>query len=163
MLDLEGDPQLPWKERIDLYHVEKDVASLVRSLSYIKIAALKKSIEDTLHLDFNNDATFSLVYPLLFLCHHEPIAAPALLLQDAEPEIVDRLTSMVDTLNDWETKMKGTIIASYQETHTLDPGLLQFYTLQRILNEISYEIMFRPRNFFIPLIGLIELLHQDLG
>src|SRR5271157_4334 len=163
VLDLEGDPQIPWYERVDLYHVEKDIASLVRSLSYIKIAALKSTIETLFNMDASNDANFSLLYPLLFLPEHDSIRAPEIVFSIPDPVILDRLPRMIEALNSWETKVREAIIESYQGFHDLDPWLLRFYTLQRILNEISYEIKFRPRNFFIPLIGLVELLQRDHG
>ena len=163
VLDLEGDPQLPWRDRIDVYHVEKDIASLVRSLSYIKIAALKSTIENILHVDVGNDSIFSLLYPLLFLMEHDPIRESGIVLPTTGQAIIDRLPIMIETLNSWEATTRGMIIESYQDFRELDPNLLDFYTLQRILNEISYEIKFRPRNYFIPLIGLVELLDQHRG
>lgn len=163
VLDLEGDPQIPWYERVDLYHVEKDIASLVRSLSYIKIAALKNVFENIFHLEVSNETVFSFLHPLLFLLEHDSINVLEILFPIADQAFLDRLSGIIEALNNWEAKMGAMIVASYQEFHQLNPQLLHFYTLQRILNEISYEIKFRPGNFFIPLIGIIELLHQNRG
>jgi hypothetical protein len=163
VLDLEGDPQIPWEERIDLYHVEKDMASLVRSLSYIKIAALKHVLVNTLNVNIDEDAPISFLYPLFFLMAHEQIPVAEILGLPMDHALHKIIRDTIETLNTWETRMRAAIMESYQEFHELDPQLFRFYTFQRILNEISYEIKFRPRNYFIPCVGLVEILLQDSG
>nr|MDO8110241.1 hypothetical protein [Candidatus Sigynarchaeota archaeon] len=154
ILDLEGDPQLPWRERIESYHVEKDLASLVRSLSYIKIAVIKTILEKKFTNIEEYILNFKVLFPLLFLFTSR---TPGFLLPGIDPSIESEIQHLVKVLNDWEEQVRKTILSTYQQQREINLKLIEFYTLQRIMNEITYEIKFRPSNFFIPLIGLLEL------
>ncbi len=157
ILDLEGDPQLPWNERLECSPVERDLASLVRSLSYIKIAALRNHIER----EFKNVAEmvprFNEIYPLLFLT---PSGLVDCLYSRLASTTKDAFGKLVKSLNAWEKNLQGIILGTYGKERPISPKILLFFTLQRILNEITYEIKFRPANFFIPFVGLLELVEK---
>ncbi|MBN2150544.1 MAG: hypothetical protein JW839_03755 [Candidatus Lokiarchaeota archaeon] len=154
ILDLEGDPQLPWKERLGCSPVERDLASLVRSLSYIKIAALRKRIETELKDVGENVPRFTELYPLLFLT---PSNLVDCLYSRVPPATKDAIAGLVKTLNAWERNLQGFIIGAYAEERPIREKILLYFKLQRILNEITYEIKFRPTNVFVPCMGLLEL------
>jgi hypothetical protein len=157
VLDLEGDPQLDWRDRLSCYPVERDVASLIRSLSYIKIGALRSILER----DFTNIKDkiprFSELYPLMFLF---PFMDVSPLLPGVDAATVERLQAIVKRFNYWETRIRATLLASYTEHRKISTKMLDFSTLQRTMNELSYEMKYRPANFFIALVGLLELVNM---
>jgi hypothetical protein len=154
ILDLEGDPQLPWNERLECSPVERDLASLVRSLSYIKIAALRNHIEREFKEITEAIPRFNEVYPLLFLTSSNLAAC---LYSRLGGPIGAAIRNIVKVLNTWEDHIRDIILITYEKERPVDQRVLLFYTLQRIMNEITYEIKFRPTNFLIPCVGLLEL------
>ncbi|MEX2683875.1 MAG: hypothetical protein Q6373_020055 [Candidatus Sigynarchaeota archaeon] len=157
ILDLEGDPQLPWNERIEGSPIERDIASLVRSLSYIKITALRNRIEREFKDVVKMIPRFNEIYPLLFLASSGLVDYLYSLL---EPTVMNALKKRVTVLNAWERNLHEIIIDSYAQEQPISKKNLLFFTLLRILNEITYEIKFRPGNVFIPCVGLLELIEK---
>nr|MDO8087817.1 hypothetical protein [Candidatus Sigynarchaeum springense] len=157
ILDLEGDPQLPWNERLESSPVERDIASLLRSLSYIKIAALRNRIEDEFKDVAKNIPRFTEVYPLLFLT---PSGLVDRLYSRLDASMRDAIGKLVKALNTWERYLQRIITDAYTKERPISQKILLFFTLHRILNEISYEIKFRPMNFFIPCVSLLELVEK---
>ncbi len=154
ILDLEGDPQLPWNERLECSPVERDLASLIRSLSYIKIAVLRNHVERVFKEITEAIPRFNEVYPLLFLTSSN--LAEFLYSRLGVP-IGAAIRNIVKILNTWEDQIRDVILDTYTKERSINQRILFFYTLQRIMNEITYEIKFRPTNFLIPCVGLLEL------
>ncbi|NMC04019.1 MAG: hypothetical protein GYA24_02345 [Candidatus Lokiarchaeota archaeon] len=154
ILDLEGDPQLSWRERLECSPVERDLASLIRSLAYIKIAALKKRIEQNFKEVMNNVPRFNEIYPLFFVSRRDLVDCLHACLADP---VKNQIKGLVKNLDAWEETTRNVILGAYEKERPYNRKILLFYTLQRIMNEITYEIKFRPKNFFIPLVGLLAL------
>nr|MDO8117584.1 hypothetical protein [Candidatus Sigynarchaeota archaeon] len=153
-LDLEGDPQLSWEERLTSYPVEKDIASLLRSLSYIKIAALKKMARDSvpesqhpfISLFFvmteKNTRTLEKKHDSFSLSDHE------------------NMLSLKVNLDAWEQDITQAILNGYTISRDIDGAALSFFMLERVLNECIYEARYRPGNVFTPLVGLNDILRS---
>ena len=59
----------------------------------------------------------------------------------------------------WEKKMIGKIMRSLSKQIT-NITLINFFTIERALHEINYEILFRPAKIIVPILGLKELIDQ---
>ncbi len=153
-LDLEGDPQLPWAERLETYPVEKDVASLLRSLSYIKVSALKATARDVI---LEKIEPF---LPLCFLLDEKMVASnkigDALLPVSTQEKILPLKVS----LDAWERSVQDAIVEGYKTTRGLDSQALRVFLLDRVLNECIYEARYRPINVLTPVIGLHDILRS---
>ncbi|MFW5895462.1 MAG: hypothetical protein ACOCT9_01830, partial [archaeon] len=135
-LDFEGDPQFSYKKKNSLFPVERDLASLSRSLSYIKFNAFKNN----LHLiNSQLDAEHKKLRKLYYLIFHSEALEEQKELQEIK-----------FLLDGWEKKMQKNIITNYQ----IELDLFNFFTIERILRELAYEIKYRPKNIMIPIFGL---------
>ena len=59
-------------------------------------------------------------------------------------------------LDTWEFHLKKLIL----ENINTNKILLELFTIERILNEINYELQYRPRNLIVPIIGLHEFINK---
>jgi hypothetical protein len=142
-LDFEGDPQLGTKERIKKFPSEKDFASILRSLSYIKFNSLLRYIEKYIIDKEKYEVPEEVLYSLFFR-------------KTGKYDKVS-LNRILSLFNYWEQKYMNKIL---KDTN-LDLTLLNIFTIERILHEIKYEILFRPNKFIIPLLGLKELIEKS--
>ncbi|MBN1801394.1 MAG: hypothetical protein JW891_07810 [Candidatus Lokiarchaeota archaeon] len=135
-LDFEGDPQLTYQEKIKKQIAEKDFASLLRSLSYIKYNSLAGFVQYTTN-------------KLKKLYIRENILFSHFFLQEHEISISEEVITL---LNFWETSLKTIVYKSVN----VSPVLLDLASLERILSELNYELLYRPKNVLVPLLGLKE-------
>ncbi|MEJ2248217.1 MAG: hypothetical protein P8Y70_09985 [Candidatus Lokiarchaeota archaeon] len=142
-IDFEGDPKLSIEENKEKFPIEKDLAAFLRSLSYIKFNILLKIIEDYFLNHSEHRVPEEILYNLFF---RKGIRRPN-----------DKLQKILEIINIWEEKLMSKFLKSIDYNYTL----VNFFTIERIIHEINYEILFRPNKFIIPLLGLKELIDKN--
>ena len=144
-IDFEGDPQLTLKEKKNRYPIEKDLGSFLRSLSYIKFQTLLNYIEKKI---INKDR-FEVPEEILFTTFFRKSAKITKNQQ--------LLESVLNLLNLWEEKMMSKI---FNEKLKLHFTLINYYSIERALHELEYELLFRPNKMIIPILGLKEIIDK---
>lgn len=142
-LDFEGDPQLTDQERNKKFPAEKDFASLLRSLSYIKFNSLLKYIEENVLDKEKYEVPEEVLYNLFF--------------RKAGKYNTTELNKILTLFNAWEQKFMNKILKDID----IDFTLINILTIERILHELNYEILFRPHKFIVPLLGLKEVIEKN--
>src|SRR5438552_2546138 len=130
IVDFEGAPRRSIAERRRKAPAARDIASMVRSIDYSATAALERALK---------------------VAHDEHGKLGA-------------------ALGEWRDRATAAFFAAYSEAMTdqrLWPtdsraaeGILTFFLLEKALNEIEYELTFRPEWLRVPLIGIIRMLSQ---
>ncbi len=141
--DFEGDPQLDIQGKKGKFPVEKDLASFLRALSYIKFNTLLLYIEKKLIKKGEYEVPEEILYRMFFRRSARP--------SNQIVEIVLRV------LNAWEDKMMGKILKNLNVNITL----ISFFSIERVLHEINYEILYRPNKSIVPILGLKEILDKN--
>lgn len=145
-IDFEGDPQLSQEERKERFPIEKDLASFLRSLSYIKFNTLinfiEKNIVDKNKFEVPAEFLFS-----LYFRKSSKISKKHKTLEIA-----------LNLLNLWENKLMGKIFDKSLKLHF---ALVNYFTIERTLHELNYELLFRPNNIIIPILGLKEIIDKN--
>jgi len=144
-IDFEGDPQLDNKEKEQKFPIEKDLGSFLRSLSYIKFNTLLKFIEDKIIDKDKIEVPAEFLFNLYFR-KSSKITKKHKLLENA-----------LKILNVWENKLMGKIFEQSPDIHIT---LINYFTIDRILHELSYELLFRPSSILIPILGLKEIIDK---
>ncbi len=145
-IDFEGDPQLSQEERKAKFPIEKDLASFLRSLSYIKFNTLINFIEKKI-VDKNK---FEVPAEFLFSLYFRK--ASKISKKHKTLEIA------LNLLNLWEQKLMGKIFDKSLKLHFT---LINYFTIERTLHELNYELLFRPNNTIIPILGLKEIIDKN--
>jgi len=145
-IDFEGDPQLSIKEKKQRYPIEKDLASFLRSLSYIKFQTLLNYIEQTI-IKKNKFQVPEEVLFTTFFRKSAKITQNQILLQ-----------IVLNLLNTWEEKMMSKIFSKNLKLHFT---LINYYSIERALHELEYELHFRPNKILIPILGLKEIIDKE--
>ena len=147
-IDFEGDPQLSQEERKDRFPIEKDLASFLRSLSYIKFNTLinfiEKKIVDKNKFEVPAEFLFS-----LYFRKSSKISKKHKTLEIA-----------LNLLNLWEQKLMRKIFDKSLSLK-LHFTLINYFTIERTLHELNYELLFRPNNAIIPILGLKEIIDKN--
>ncbi len=141
-IDFEGDPQLTTEEKKKKYPVEKDLASLLRSLSYIKFNTLLNFIEKKIIQKYLIEVPEEILYSLYF---RKAVIGKGKVLE-----------TVLKVLNVWEEKIMRKFIK------TLNPNitLTNYFTIERALHELNYELLFRPNKTIVPILGLKEIIEK---
>ena len=147
-IDFEGDPQLSQEERKDRFPIEKDLASFLRSLSYIKFNTLINFIEKKI-VDKNK---FEVPAEFLFGIYFRK--SSKITQKHKTLEIA------LNLLNLWENKLMGKIFDKSLNIK-LYFTLINYFTIERTLHELNYELLFRPNNIIIPILGLKEIIEKN--
>lgn len=142
-MDFEGDPELPLEERKKGYPTDKDLASFLRSLSYIKFNTMLKFIETKILDKDEYIVPEEILYSLFF--------------RKAVKKKPKLLNTLLEFLNAWEMKMMGKILKNCAKSITL----INIFTIERILHEVHYEMLFRPKKVLVPLLGLKEVIDNN--
>jgi len=142
-IDFEGDPQLSLKEKKGKFPVEKDLASFLRALSYIKFNTLLKYIERYIIRKDKYEVPEEILYNLFF----RRVARPLNKVLDI----------ILNVLNIWESKLIGKILKDLNPSYIL---ITYFYT-ERALHELNYEILYRPNKTIVPILGLKEIVDKS--
>ncbi|HDZ19157.1 MAG TPA: hypothetical protein ENH75_12730 [archaeon] len=142
-IDFEGDPQLSMEEKKEKFPIEKDLASFLRALSYIKFNTLLGFIEKNL---IKKD-TFAVPEEILYNLFFRRAARP-----------VDKILDVVlNVLNAWENKLMNKILKNLDAHYVL----ITYFYIERALNELNYEILFRPNKIIVPILGLKEIIDKN--
>jgi hypothetical protein len=144
-IDFEGDPQLDNKEKDKKFPIEKDMGSFLRSLSYIKFNTLLKFIENKLIDPDKIEVPAEFLFNLYFRKSSKITKKQKIL------GIVSKI------LNAWENKLMGKI---FEQSSELQITLINYFTIERVLNELAYELLFRPDKILIPILGLKEIIDK---
>ena len=142
-MDFEGDPEIPLEERKKAFPTDKDLASFLRSLSYIKFNTMLQFIEKKILEKEEYIVPEEILYSLFFRKSVKK-----------KPEL---LRTLLEFLNTWELKMMGKILKNCAKSITL----INIFTIERILHEIHYEMLFRPKKVLVPLLGLKEVIDNN--
>ncbi|UCC18393.1 MAG: hypothetical protein JSV62_09775 [Promethearchaeota archaeon] len=142
-IDFEGDPQLSIEERKGKFPIEKDLASFLRALSYIKFNTLLRFIEQKLIRKERYEVPEEVLYNLYFRRAARPIS-----------KILDVVLSL---LNIWESKLIGKILKDLNPNYIL----ITYFYIERALYELNYEILFRPNKTIVPILGLKEIVDKS--
>ncbi len=132
--DFEGDPQFNIKEKEGKYPTEKDYASFLRSLSYIKFNTIIKLITKKITKKSTDIASIKLLYSFYFNNNNT-------------------LTTIFEFANYWESNITSKILNNFN----LNKELIKYFTIERMLRELTYEFLFRPDNIIVPILGLKEI------
>jgi len=144
-IDFEGDPQLDNKEKESKFPIEKDLGSFLRSLSYIKFNTLLKFIENNLIDKDKIEVSAEFLFNLYFRKSSKSTKKQKI------------LENALKILNVWENKLMGKI---FEKSPDLQITLINYFTIERVLNELSYELLFRPDKILIPILGLKEIIDK---
>ncbi len=142
-IDFEGDPQLSLEEKKGKFPIEKDLASFLRALSYIKFNTLLRFIDKNIINKEKYKVPEEILYNLFFRRAARPLN-----------KVLDILLNI---LNTWESKLIGKILKNLNA----DTILITYFYIERALHELNYEILFRPNMIIIPILGLKEIIEKS--
>lgn len=144
-IDFEGDPQLTIEEKKQKFPIEKDIGSFLRSLSYIKFNSILNFIGQNI-IDPNK---FEVAEEFLFSIYFRK--ASKITQKHKILEIFLKL------LNSWENRLMGKL---FEEGEKLHFTLINYFTIERALHELDYELLFRPNKTIVPILGLKEIIDK---
>jgi hypothetical protein len=144
-IDFEGDPQLSEEQKKLKFPVEKDFGSFLRSLSYIKFNTLLNFIER----EFVDIERFEVPAEFLYSLYFRKSSKTS--------QKHKKLEFALKLLNVWENKLMSKIL---EKSLNLNFTLINYFTIERVLHELSYELLFRPGNIIIPILGLKEIIDK---
>jgi predicted trehalose synthase len=130
---------------VQKFPIEKDLGSFLRSLSYIKFFALLNFIEKKIIEKDEYRVPEEFLFGLYFR------KAAKISQKDKTLETVLYL------LNYWELQMMNYI---FDKSLKLDFTLINYFTIERALHELNYELLYRPNKLIIPILGLKELIDK---
>lgn len=142
-IDFEGDPQLILEEKKGKFPVEKDLASFLRALSYIKFNTLLTFIENKIVRRDKYEVPEEILYNLYFRRAARPLNKT--------------LDVVLNVLNIWESKLMSKILKNLNLSYIL----ITYFYIERALYELSYEILFRPNKIIVPILGLKEIIDKS--
>ena len=142
-IDFEGDPQLSLEEKKGKFPVEKDLASFLRALSYIKFNTLLGFIERKIIRKEKYEVPEEILYNLFFRRAARPLN-----------KVLD---IVLNVLNIWESKLIGKTLKNLNLSCTL----ITYFYIERALHELNYEILFRPHKIIVPVLGLKEIVDKS--
>lgn len=145
-IDFEGDPQLSIEEKKSRFPIEKDLGSFLRSFSYIKFNTLLNFIGEKII----DKKKFEVPEEFLFSIYFRKSAKIT-----KEQKTLEILLNL---LNSWEKKLMSKIFNPSLKLHFT---LIEYYTIERALHELDYELLFRPNNIIIPILGLKEIIDRN--
>jgi len=142
-IDFEGDPQLSLEEKKGKFPVEKDLASFLRALSYIKFNTLLNFIEKNIIRKEKYEVPEEILYNLFFRRAARPLN-----------KVLDIILKV---LNTWEIKLIRKILKNLN----LNYVLITYFYIERALHELNYEILYRPNKIIVPVLGLKEIVEKS--
>jgi len=142
-IDFEGDPQLTFAEKKGKFPIEKDLASFLRALSYIKFNTFLKFIEQKVIRKGKYEVPEEILYNIIFRRAARPINKT--------------LDVVLKVLNIWESKLIGKILKNLNVHYTL----ITYFYIERALHELNYEMLFRPSKIIVPILGLKEIIDKS--
>jgi len=143
-IDFEGDPQLTIEEKKYKFPIEKDLASFLRALSYIKFNTLLGFIEKKIANKERFEVAEEILYSTIFRRASR---------SSKKNEI---LNIVIKLLNSWENKLMSKILKNIEKNIIL----INYFYIERALHELQYEILFRPNKIIVPILGLKEIIDK---
>ena len=67
------------------------------------------------------------------------------------------LEKVLMTLNVWEEKLMTKLLKALKPNITLT----NYFTIERALNELNYELLFRPNKIIVPILGLKQIIEKN--
>ena len=144
-IDFEGDPQLTPEEKKNKFPIEKDLGSFLRSLSYIKFNTLLHLIEE------------KIVDPKKFEVPEEFLFSLYFRKTSKITQTHKILEMIMKLLNSWENRLMAKL---FDESLNLHFILINYFTIERTLHELDYELLFRPNKIIVPILGLKEIVDK---
>jgi maltose alpha-D-glucosyltransferase/alpha-amylase len=130
IIGFEGDPAVPLAERRRKAPAARDIAAMIRSIDYSVAAALDRALK---------------------------VAS-------------DEQGKLAAALGQWRDRATAALLTGYRETMTnarlwpADPhatkAMVNFFSLEKAVREIEYELAHRPDWLRLPLVGLLRLLES---
>jgi len=144
-IDFEGDPQLTLQEKKAKFPIEKDVAAFLRALSYIKFNTFLYFVEKRILETEQRQVPEEILYSIFFR-------------KSARGKELDKvLEKVLMTLNVWEEKLMTKLLKALKPNITLT----NYFTIERALNELNYELLFRPNKIIVPILGLKQIIEKN--
>ena len=144
-IDFEGDPQLTPEEKKNKFPIEKDLGSFLRSLSYIKFNTFLHLIEE------------KIVDPKKFEVPEEFLFSLYFRKTSKITQTHKILEMIMKLLNSWENRLMAKL---FDESLNLHFTLINYFTIERTLHELDYELLFRPNKIIVPILGLKEIVDK---
>ncbi|MHA2429901.1 MAG: hypothetical protein ACXACC_02595 [Promethearchaeota archaeon] len=144
-IDFEGDPQLTLEEKKNKFPIEKDLASFLRSLSYIKFNTLLHFIEEKIVDTKKYEVPEEFLFGLYFRKTSKITQTNKI------------LEKIMKLLNSWENRLMGKL---FDKSLNLHFTLINYFTIERTLHELDYELLFRPNKIIVPILGLKEIIDK---
>ncbi len=141
-IDFEGDPQLTPEEKKGKFPIEKDLASFLRALSYIKFNTFLGFIGKKVINKWSHEVPEEILYNIFFRKTARPMN--------------EILNIVLKFLNVWEEKLIGKILKNL----SIHVSLITYFYIERALHELNYEILFRPHKVIVPILGLKEIVDK---
>jgi len=145
-IDFEGDPQLTISEKKARFPIEKDIASFLRSLSYIKLNTLLKFIEEKIVEKDKFEVPEEFLFSVFFRRSSKITK---------KHNILENILSL---LNRWEREL---IVKILDKKLNLHFTLITYFYIERVFHELDYELLYRPNKIIIPILGLKEIVDKD--
>ena len=111
-------------------------------MSYIKYNTLLGYINEKIVKKEGKQSPEEILHDLLFL--------------NKKKDGFRTLEMVLSVLNIWEKNLTEIILRELEPNITL----LDFFTIERTLQEINYEILYRPYKLIVPLLGLKEIIEK---
>lgn len=154
VLDFEGEPLRRGKERKEKLPPLRDIATMLRSFGYVKNFAIANRMK-RLGLEHHVEAASLLLYSESLFFEKCPQMSRA----DME--------TILDTANMWERNLAEVIVDRYVgKARSLDiehlnrqtiDKILRFWTTEKAVYELRYELAHRRENITIPVEGILRL------
>ncbi len=142
-IDFEGDPELNQDEKRTKFPIERDLASFLRSLSYIKFNTLLNLIQEHIVRQDKFEVPEEILYTMFF---RKTVSVKS-----------KALNYTVKVLDYWERKL----IRNFLKDIKFNVALINYFTVERALNELNYEVLFRPAKIIVPILGLKEIIEKS--
>jgi maltose alpha-D-glucosyltransferase/alpha-amylase len=130
IIGFEGDPAVPFAERQRKAPAARDIAAMIRSIDYSVAAALDRALK----------------------------VAP------------DEQGKLAAALSQWRDRATAALLTTYRETMTnarlwpadlhATKAMVNFFSLEKAVREIEYELAHRPEWLRLPLVGLLRMLES---
>jgi len=156
VLDFEGEPGREGIERLEKFPPVRDVATMLRSFSYLKHFAFINYLEELLSIRGEERAAARTVGPLMLTGHMET----KINLDEKVPKLLTRYeheagTKFIDGYLNTMSKVAPALLPCSAEISKL----IKFWLMEKAVYELKYELEHRVENAGIPIAGMIEILY----
>ncbi|MHA1269548.1 MAG: hypothetical protein ACTSPY_07140 [Candidatus Helarchaeota archaeon] len=151
LIDLEGDPQIPYELKVAKDLVFRDLASIITALFYIKFNALKILYQKIYTQKFDIDSFVALIMQSISMNNQ------------ISKENDSKFMLIILFSNIWTKFIIKNLLKNYFSKVKLKKNNLEIkyelinvgikiYTIERAIKELNYELSYRPENAIIPIL-----------